>query len=1765
MASPSFVVKPMRPPPTAPTSVRNIEVACIATLQERVRCATYTGKFLFTSDPKGVIYQWDTGVTTSVKFHDGVNIPINVMQGANKGDNIWIGFSSGDLAILNIENKTLGTRWKAHQGGVSTIVAMLNSVWSGGVDFQIRKWGMAGEMLFAYAHHHSSIRWLCMVKKDPYEKEMQMWSSSNDPTIAECPVPDDAVQHDPLGDVKMWHTLAVLVLCLVGKNAVWSGSEDSTVRVWSVMDMSLKSTMQGHKGAVCSMVEMGIHVWSGSADATILVWDATTYKLMFSLGDQGGYVKAMVKVDWQLWAFTSGKNIKIWAAASLWDTTKQENSKLKDAVDRFQKEKEAAENATRNLKTDADRREQEFKEQLDKLRNADASDLDAKAMEMQNMKDELDKRLADLEKIKKDLEDEKTRLAKEAAVLKDNLQKLSKDKDTSDSANSTSQAAKDKIVADMEKAMKEAEDQLARTKEAGDSNLSKLEELRRAAEDQKAALQQEIARLKEEMEDEREKAMKEAEEQLARTKEAGDSTLSKLEELRRAAEDQKAALQQEMARLKEEKDDEREKDRKLAEDEMARLQEQMEDEREKTRKLAEDEVARLQEQMEKSRVSEAKTSANADELAEMKKKLEREMDAAKKELAQLKSQMEHEHDFAAKSSNDKDAMNQELQQLREKMDQERNAAQKAAEDTRKAAEDEIAKLRDEMQREKEATTGASENAQATSDEKLAGLEKRLQEALAQLQKAQNAVSSLEMKAAETQKMSDGFANQLTAAEDKNKSFQEALDALEKMKADANNASATATAALNEKMTGLESNLENARDELQKVRDDAAQNALEKDGEMVLVRDGFLQQISDLEQALKNAQEALNAEQESHQIAADAASSLSDQLAEQIEELALQLEDARKEAENASKLAESQASDLAQQLEDAKKQAIAAGTLAESNAAHQLEQLEAAEKKVAEFTKQLEKYKAAIAVVESKAEELGKQLTAAEEKTADLAKQLRAAEEKAADLAKQHEKDKAAAISLAQSRAEELARQLESAKREDAERRYRAEAAIRLAESAAAERAYQLQSARQQGEAASNLAADARETIAGDHAIQKHYWNLTLLSSKSILISMAAEKEMLENELKEAQVANNQRYAINPSAAASQRSSKVIPIATTNPVSVEEIKSEVVLPVSRKYSSTRQGGDVLPLPPPVEVQASRRSSIVIPDATVALEEIKNDLVSAVRRISSSSIAPVEAVVGVSRKSSTVIPEATTVAAMGLEEIEGEREVPVRRNSSSIRPGILPVEAGPSESRRSSIVAMARPRTSTVIMIPATGIEASVGGGGERTSRRVSAAVGVGQLAPALASKKNSSVMPVSRRASTANMPTDQLQGMEVPPLIRRLSSLKPPTIPAAVAGDPPTTAVLGAAAAASTRRRSSTAKAAATSRRGTTTSTTALMPEQLQEKLETLEAQIREAKAKRNTLLAINNNSAGGSSSSDMEDSILAGTSRRTSAVMPDHATRKYSVRAATQEGIIAPAPDVGAGAAGGGGGSRSSMRSRSSQGSRLAEEAVNNERIANLKERVSMLECERERERMAALNASMKFNNSDRDDEMLNRIQQLESALQQAHEDYRLLSQETKQMHNSTRENNKKKCPTDLLRELETDIDRKRHDLELAEFSMKKVFDKYGKRRSTPEKQCTIVDCSPPAPNQPQGNNTSIEFTHLKLGTLVGTHSEINTFSTSGTLGPQWTRIVHQISQNLPQLVLRELGKIAAAGGCPPERETLLPPGSESTRRRALPPAMPPC
>lgn len=145
----------------------------------------------------------------------------------------------------------------------------------------------------------------------------------------------------------------------------------------------------------------------------------------------------------------------------------------------------------------------------------------------------------------------------------------------------------------------------------------------------------------------------------------------------------------------------------------------------------------------------------------------------------------------------------------------------------------------------------------------------------------------------------------------------------------------------------------------------------------------------------------------------------------------------------------------------------------------------------------------------------------------------------------------------------------------------------------------------------------------------------------------------------------------------------------------------------------------------------------------------------------------------------------------------------------------------------------------------------------------------------------------------------------------------------------------------------------TSRRSSIVRGTALMPHhQLQKNLEVIKGQRREESAMRNNLLA--SNSAG--SSSDMD-----------SMGIPEF--MEIEPLELSDEGLP--------------------LNIRSS---------YNSERLANLKERVHMLESEREREQVAAF-ACMKSNDI-RDNEMLSRIQQqLESALQQVHEDYRLLSQ----------------------------------------------------------------------------------------------------------------------------------------------------------------------
>lgn len=433
--------------------------------------------------------------------------------------------------------------------------------------------------------------------------------------------------------------------------------------------------------------------------------------------------------------------------------------------------------------------------------------------------------------------------------------------------------------------------------------------------------------------------------------------------------------------------------------------------------------------------------------------------------------------------------------------------------------------------------------------------------------------------------------------------------------------------------------------------------------------------------------------------------------------------------------------------------------------------------------------------------------------------------------------------------------------------------------------------------------------------------------------------MLENELKDAHEAYNTRYTAGK--APSKRYSATIvppsmpaeavsevPVANAPAVapriSIVPIPEETALEVEVE-SEAEEIVEVVEAPvvrvpsiiPGVPVEggasgiSSRKSSALLPvkDSETAVVEVPAPRAS----LLASGDAP-----GPSRRPTALTPDvslATAAEAPSRASLLGQRapsmvsqgifEAPAQRAS------LLAQKTGEPSVQRASLLAQANAvsrRVSAIVseVIPDVPAQRSA------SIRRPSSFASVqapGTEAAAGASRRSSSVLS-SRRPTIAGIP-EVVQEAEVP--IKRSSSARP------------STAMAPAIIPAGASRRSS---AISGSKRGT-----AVIPDQLQEKLEDLENEIREANAKRNTLLAGNTGSDRNFDDIELEDPlefellgddvypirrslipVIPGPSRRASSAMPG-SSKRYSTMI---PGIAAEA----------GGGSRSSTRSRSSQGSR---------------------------------------------------------------------------------------------------------------------------------------------------------------------------------------------------------------------------------------------
>ena len=110
------------------------------------------------------------------------------------------------------------------------------------------------------------------------------------------------------------HTTSVLALKQLPNGDLVSGSDDKTVRVWSLNDGSLKATLIGHTYIVYSLVVLPTGDLVSGSENEIIFWDLNNATNRTTLKHQNGRVLALLpngdlasgKYDLKIWDVSNG-------------------------------------------------------------------------------------------------------------------------------------------------------------------------------------------------------------------------------------------------------------------------------------------------------------------------------------------------------------------------------------------------------------------------------------------------------------------------------------------------------------------------------------------------------------------------------------------------------------------------------------------------------------------------------------------------------------------------------------------------------------------------------------------------------------------------------------------------------------------------------------------------------------------------------------------------------------------------------------------------------------------------------------------------------------------------------------------------------------------------------------------------------------------------------------------------------------------------------------------------------------------------------------------------------------------------------------------------------------------------------------------------------------------------------------------------------------------------------------------------------------------
>lgn len=252
-----------------------------------------------------------------------------------------------DGKLINVHSTKTGELLrllKGHDGGVWALKYFSNTLVSGSTDRDVRVWNIrTGRCSHVFRGHTSTVRCLDILhpvqigvndngQPIMYPEQPLLVTGSRDHNLHVWKLPldnegegADVIRETKIYDVKdpsnpylvallLGHTQSVRSVTGYG-NIIISGSYDTTVRVWDLMDGGrCKHILEGHSDKIYSTALnfKNKRCYSGSMDLSINVWDFEKGKLLYSLQGHSSLVGLLALSDDYLVSAAADSTLRVW-------------------------------------------------------------------------------------------------------------------------------------------------------------------------------------------------------------------------------------------------------------------------------------------------------------------------------------------------------------------------------------------------------------------------------------------------------------------------------------------------------------------------------------------------------------------------------------------------------------------------------------------------------------------------------------------------------------------------------------------------------------------------------------------------------------------------------------------------------------------------------------------------------------------------------------------------------------------------------------------------------------------------------------------------------------------------------------------------------------------------------------------------------------------------------------------------------------------------------------------------------------------------------------------------------------------------------------------------------------------------------------------------------------------------------------------------------------------------------------------------------------